>query len=140
VRYLLDTCFISEFQKPHPAAAIREWLEQQHEGDLYLSVLTLGEIQKGISQLSDGRKKKSLQSWLDRDLRERFQDRIVHVSEEVAVTWGRIAGELQRSGSPIPVVDGLIAATSLSIGATVVTRNDTHISRAGARTLNPWNA
>jgi len=139
VRYLLDTCFISEFQKPHPAAAIREWLAEQHEGDLYLSVLTLGEIQKGVSQLSDGRKKKSLQSWLDRDLRERFQDRILPVSEEIAVAWGRVAGELQRRGSPIPVVDALIAATAIDIDATVVTRDDTHISRAGARTINPWS-
>jgi predicted nucleic acid-binding protein len=139
VRYVLDTCVISEFQKPRPAAAVREWLAKQHEGDLYLSVLTLGEIQKGVSQLSDGRQKTILQSWLDRDLRERFEERIVEVSETVALTWGRVTGELQRRGTPIPVVDALIAATALSIDATVVTRDDTNISRAGARTLNPWN-
>jgi predicted nucleic acid-binding protein len=139
VRYVLDTCVISEFQKPRPAAAVREWLAKQHEGDLYLSVLTLGEIQKGVSQLSDGRQKTILQSWLDRDLRERFEERIVEVSETVALTWGRVTGELQRRATPIPVVDALIAATALSIDATVVTRDDTNISRAGARTLNPWN-
>ena len=139
MKYILDTCFISEFQKPHPAAAVRDWLAKQHEGDLYLSVLTLGEIQKGVSQLSDGRKKTTLQSWLDRDLRERFEDRIVQISDDVAVTWGRIAGELQRRGTPIPVVDALIAATAMTIDATVVTRDDTNISRAGARTFNPWN-
>jgi predicted nucleic acid-binding protein len=136
---MLDTCVISEFQKPRPAAAVRDWLAKQHEGDLYLSVLTLGEIQKGVSQLSDGRKKTILQSWLDRDLRERFEDRIVQVSETVALTWGRVTGDLQRRGTPIPVVDALIAATALSIDATVVTRDDTNISRAGARTFNPWN-
>jgi predicted nucleic acid-binding protein len=139
VRYLLDTCLISEFQKPRPSAAVRDWLAKQHEGDLYLSVLTLGEIQKGVSQLSPGRKKTTLQSWLEHDLRDRFQDRIVQISDEVAVTWGRVAGELQRHGTPLPVVDALIAATAMTIDAIVVTRDDTNISRAGARTFNPWN-
>jgi predicted nucleic acid-binding protein len=139
VRYLLDTCLIAEFQKPRPSGAVRAWLAARHESDLYLSVLTLGEIQKGISQLPEGRKRTTLQVWLDGDLRERFQGRIVPISEDVAVRWGHIAGESQRRGTPTPVIDALIAATALSIDATVVTRDDTHISRAGARTCNPWN-
>jgi predicted nucleic acid-binding protein len=140
VRYLLDTCVISEFQKPRPAAAVRDWLETREESELYLSVLTLGEIQKGISQLPEGRKRTALQSWLDGDLRDRFQNRIVPISEDVAARWGRIAGESQRRGAPTPVIDALIAATAMTIDATIVTRDDSHISRAGARTLNPWNA
>jgi hypothetical protein len=139
VRYLLDTCLISEFQKPLPSPHVTEWLARQHEGDLYLSVLTLGEIQKGISQLPPGRKKTTLQSWLDGDLRDRFQERIVEISEDVALHWGRIAGEAQRHGTPAPVIDALIAATALTLDATVVTRDDTNIARAGARTFNPWN-
>jgi hypothetical protein len=138
VRYLLDTCLIAEFQKPRPSPAVRDWLARQHEGDLYLSVLTLGEIQKGISQLPEGRKKTTLQSWLDGDLRDRFQKRVVQISEDVALHWGRIAGEAQRRGTPAPVIDALIAATALTLDATVVTRDDTHISSAGARTFNPW--
>jgi toxin FitB len=140
VRYLLDTCLVSEFQKPRPSAAVRDWLAAQREDDLYLSVLTLGEIQKGVSQLREGRKKTTLQSWLDGDLRARFEDRIVPISEDVAMRWGRIAGEAQRRGTPVPVIDALVAATALAIDATVVTRDDTHISRAGARTFNPWKA
>jgi predicted nucleic acid-binding protein len=139
VRYLLDTCLLSEFQKPQPSPNVTDWLARQHEGDLYLSVLTLGEIQKGISQLPPGRKKTSLQSWLEGDLRDRFQERIVEVSEDVALHWGRIAGAAQRRGTPAPVIDALIAATALTLDATVVTRDDTNISRAGARTFNPWN-
>jgi hypothetical protein len=139
VRYLLDTCLISEFQKPHPSPHVTDWIARQHEGDLYLSVLTLGEIQKGISQLPPGRKKTSLQSWLDGDLRDRFQERIVEISQDVALHWGRIAGEAQRRGTPAPVIDALIAASALTLDATVVTRDDTNISRAGARTFNPWN-
>ena len=139
MRYLLDTCLILEFQKPRPAPAVRDWLARQHEGDLYLSVLTLGEIQKGISQLPPGRKKTTLQAWLDGDLRDRFQEKIVEISEDVALHWGRIAGEAQRLGTPAPVSDALIAATALTLDATVVTRDDTNISRAGARTVNPWN-
>jgi hypothetical protein len=140
VRYLLDTCVISEFQKVRPAAAVRDWLATQHETELYLSVLTLGEIQKGVSQLPEGRRRTTLQSWLDGDLRDRFQNRIVPISEDVAARWGRIAGESQRRGTPTPVIDALIAATAMTIDATVVTLDDTHVSRAGARTFNPWNA
>ena len=139
MRYLLDTCLISEFQKPRPSPHVTEWLARQHEGELYLSVLTLGEIQKGISQLPPGRKKTTLQSWLDGDLRDRFQERTVEISEDVALHWGRIAGEAQRHGTPVPVIDALIAATALTLDATVVTRDDTNIARAGARTFNPWN-
>ncbi len=140
MRFLLDTCLISEFQKPHPSPNVTAWLARQCESDLYLSVLTLGEIQKGISQLPPGRKKTTLQSWLDADLRGRFQERIVEVSQEIALQWGRIAGEAQRRGTPVPVIDALIAATARTLDATVVTRDETNIARAGARTFSPWNA
>ena len=89
MRYLLDTCLISELQKARPSKAVCAWLAEQNEEDLYLSVLTFGEIQKGISQLPDGRKKARLQSWLDRDLRDRFRGRIAPVTEEVSLAWLR---------------------------------------------------
>jgi predicted nucleic acid-binding protein len=88
--------------------------------------------------IAEGRKKTTLQSWLDGDLRDRF--RIVPISEDVASRWERIAGESQRRGTPAPVMDALIAATAMASDATVVTRDDTNISRAGARTFNPWKA
>ena len=140
MRYLLDTCLISELQKAHPSKAVCAWLAEQNEEDLYLSVLTFGEIQKGISQLPDGRKKVRLQSWLDRDLRDRFRGRIAPVTESVALAWGRVSAEALRRGRPIPVVDALIAATGIAIDATVVTRDATGIRATGARTVSPWES
>jgi hypothetical protein len=140
VRYLLDTCFISELIKPRPSRAVATWLAEQHEEDLYLSVLTLGEIQNGIARLQDGRKKARLQSWLDHDLRDRFRGRITGITEEAAIEWGRISGESRRRGRPLPVVDALLAASAIAIDATVVTRDEAGIHAAGAKTFSPWNA
>ncbi len=139
MKYLLDTCIISEMQKNRPSKAVCDWLAARDEEDLYLSVLTLGEIQKGISRLSDGRKKAGLQSWLDRDLPDRFQSRIVEINCAAALVWGQVTGESQRHGKPIPVIDALIGATAIVIGATVITRNDSDVMLTGAKTFNPWN-
>jgi predicted nucleic acid-binding protein len=133
VTYLLDTCLIFELVKPRPSKAVCAWLAEQKEEALHLSVLTLGEIQKGVSLLPEGRKKARLQSWLDRDLRDRFRGRIAHVTEKAAVAWGRVSGESLRRGRPIPVIDALIAAT-------VVTRDDTRMRATGVSTFNPWES
>ena len=140
MRYLLDTCLISELTRPRPSKAVAEWLGEQPEDDLFLSVLTLGEIQKGIAPLPEGRKKARLQAWLDRDLRDRFRGRIVGATEDVALAWGRVAGESAGRGRPLPVIDALIASSALAIGATVVTRDETNIRAAGAETFNPWES
>jgi len=138
VRYLLDTCLISELTKPRPSAAVAAWLARQREEDLYLSVLTLGEIRNGIARLRDGPKQARLQSWLDEDLRGRFRGRIAGITEEVALEWGRIAGESLRRGRPLPVIDALIAASAIVIDATVITRDEAAIQAAGAKTFSPW--
>jgi predicted nucleic acid-binding protein len=140
VTYLLDTCLISELVKPRPSKAVCAWLAEQNEEDMHLSVLTLGEIQKGVSLLPEGRKKARLQSWLDRDLRDRFRGRIAQVTEKVALAWGRVSGESIRRGKPIPVIDALIAATAMALDATVVTRDDTGMRATGVDTFNPWES
>lgn len=140
MRYLLDTCLISELVKPRPSKAVSAWLANQAEEDLYLSVLTLGEIQKGIAPLPEGRRKARLQAWLDRDLRDRFRGRIVGIGEEIALAWGRIAGGSARRGRPLAVIDALIAASAVAIDATVVTRDEADIRAAGAKTFSPWEA
>ena len=140
MKYLLDTCLVSELIKRHPSRAVAAWLDEQREEDLCLSVLTLGEIQNGIARLEDGRKKARLQAWLDHDLRDRFAGRIAGITEEAALQWGRICGESLRRGRPLPVVDELIAATAIAIGATVVTRDEAVLQSAGAKTFGPWNA
>jgi len=90
------------------------------------------------TKLKDERRQIKIQRWLDVDLKERFGERILPVSEEVALTWGVIEGEAKSKGKPIPTIDGLIGATALAHNLTVVTRNVDDIAASGARVLNPW--
>jgi predicted nucleic acid-binding protein len=138
LKYLLDTCTISEPTKGRPNHAVMAWLDGCDEDSLFLSVLTIGEIQKGITKVKDERRRSALQRWLDKDLRERFAGRILAVSAEVALTWGIIEGEAESNGTPLPVIDGLIAATAIAHNLTVATRNIDDIEHTGARVLNPW--
>ena len=140
MNYLLDTCLISELIKKKPEPRVVEWVREQPEERLYLSVLTLGELQKGIAKLEDQRRAKKLQTWLDDDLLERFAGRILDVTPRVARIWGRIQGRAEANGRRMQVVDSLIAATCLDLGAAVVTRNVEDIEASGVEIVNPWPA
>ena len=139
MKYLIDTCVISELVRKKPDSQVLEWIENCDEDHLYLSVLTLGEIQKGISRLSDSRRKLPIQKWLDTDLRARFEGRILPITDEIALTWGLIQAEAELKGSPIPTIDALIGATAVAHNLYVVTRNESDIQRTGVHILNPWN-
>jgi predicted nucleic acid-binding protein len=139
VRYLLDTCVISELVRPKPDARVTAWLKACDESDLALSVLTLGEIQKGAAKLPDAKRRRTIQRWLDHDLRTRFSGRILAIDDAVALVWGRAQGEAELHGESIPSIDGLIGATALAHNLTVVSHDDA-IARTGARLLNPWAA
>lgn len=139
MKYLLDTCVISELVKNKPEKKVIKWVEDCDEELLYLSVLTIGEIQKGIAKLKDENRKNNIQRWLDSDLRERFTERILPIDEETVLTWGVVQGESELIGLQIPTIDGLIGATAITHNLTVVTRNEKDIALSGARTLNPWN-
>ncbi len=128
--YLLDTCVISELIRAEPSPKVMEWIDGQDEENLYLCVITLGEIEKGISKLVEGRKKMQLQAWLADELMERFNGRIFGITPEVARCWGTM-----RS---LPVVDALIAATAITNGLIVVTRNTADMNDSGATLLDPW--
>jgi toxin FitB len=138
VKYLLDTCLISELVKKEPNLAVVNWLDGQDEQKLFLSVLNLGELQKGISKLPGGTKKDELQAWVALDLVERFTGRILEIDLETALFWGRLQGEAEQSGEKLPVMDSLIAATAAAHGLIVVTRNVKDLERCGARVCNPW--
>jgi len=138
VKYLLDTCLISELVKKEPNPAVVSWLDEQDEQKLFLSVLNLGELQKGISKLPDGTKKSELQAWVALDLVERFTGRILEIDLDTALTWGRLQGEAEQAGDKLPVMDSLIAATAVAHGLIVVTRNVKDIERCGVRVCNPW--
>jgi predicted nucleic acid-binding protein len=138
VKFLLDTCLISELVKRDPNAAVLKWLDDRDEQTLFLSVLTPGELQKGISKLSSGVRKDDLQAWIEHDLIERFAGRILDLDLETALLWGKLQGVAELNGEKLPVMDSLIAATATAHGLVVVTRNVKDMERCQTRVFNPW--
>ena len=136
--FLLDTNVISEVIRKRPEATVLKWLDSTDEDLLLLSVLTLGEIRKGVAALRTGSRRASLEAWLDRELPARFAGRILPVDEAVADQWGILAASAAARGRPLPVVDGLLAATALHHSLILVTRNDRHLADTGVPVLNPW--
>lgn len=138
MRYLLDTCFLSEFVKPEPDPGVIDWGREHDEGDLYISVLTVGEIEKGIARLSPSARKTRLTNWLEHDLCIRFRDRILPITVETARQWGRLDARCRAAGTVLPVIDGLLAATAFIADLTVVTDNVSDLQATGVRLHNPW--
>lgn len=139
--FLLDTNVISELMKTRPARSVAAWIEATPEGLIHLSVITLGEIRKGIDLLDDDEPKRgSLQSWLDHDVRVRFAGRILPFDEGVAGRWGQIEATARRQRITLPTIDAQLAATALHHGLTFVTRNTSDIRPTGVPLFNPWNA
>jgi toxin FitB len=137
--YLLDTSAVSEVVKPTPDSAVIEWLTQADEEALFLSVLTIGELEKGVAKLADGKRRTRLRAWVRRDLVVRFAGRLLPIDLQVADRWGALVGESERKGVPLPVIDSLIAATCLVHGLTAVTRNRTDFERWGVECFSPWS-
>ena len=138
--FLLDTNVISELVKPRPEPKVVNWIEGIDENLLYLSVLTLGEIRKGVAALPQSARRTALEAWLDSDLRLRFSKRILAIDEQVADRWGSLAGLPQKDGHPLPVIDGLLAATAIHHNLTLVTRNTGDTVAMGVAVFNPWQA
>jgi predicted nucleic acid-binding protein len=138
--FLVDTCVLSELVKKRPDPLVVRWVDEAEEETLYLSALTIGELQKGVAKLRPSAKRRPLERWVATDLPARFVRRILPISIEVAVRWGELSGELERRGEPLPVIDALIAATALTSNLTVVTRNTTDLRRTGIKLVNPWPA
>ena len=138
MRYLLDTCVISELAKPEPNEKVVSWATQNDEENFYLSSLTFGELHKGISKLPPSKRKENLLQWVEHDLKDRFKTRIIDITLKVAKQWGEAQGISESQGRPMPAIDGLIAATGLTHDLTVVTRNITDMQLSGVSLLNPW--
>ena len=137
--FILDTCVVSEIQKPQPCQKVLDWLLLQPENDLFVSALTLGEIEKGISRLPESSKKHFLNIWFQDDFLKRFDGRVVAVDSAVALKWGSLSSSLERIGKKMPVIDGLLAATALNLNAVLVTRNENDFVSTGVAIVNPWN-
>ena len=138
MKYLLDTCVISEIIRPRADENVISWMQNQDEKSLYLSVLTFGEIEQGIEKSPDEARKRKLQLWLEEDLKERFEGRIIPINMDVAVKWGAIQGNAELSGKPMPAIDGLIAVSGLVHNCIVVTRNVSDMEQSAVELLNPW--
>jgi len=138
MNYLLDTNAISELVAKHPDQNVLGWVQGVDELLLNLSVITIGEIKKGIEKLPASPRKQELADWLEQDLLERFRDRIVPLDIHVLLCWGELAARLEISGKPMPAIDSLIAATALQGDYVLVTRNTADFEYTGVRTLNPW--
>lgn len=137
--YLLDTNAVSEWVKPRPDPGIARWLDQVDEDRTYLSVITLGELRKGVERLADGRRRRRLDSWLAEDLPDRFGERVLPVDSAVADEWGRLLAHAEIAGTAVGGTDALIAATARTHQLQVVTRNIKHFQHAGVDTICPWD-
>ncbi len=142
--YLLDTCVISKLRKlkQHPDPSLSGWISKHSEKSFYLSVISLGAIQAGIAKLNPDiavqvESRMRLEDWLFGDLVPRFQDRILDITVGVAFTWGKLVGEGKRKGMPIPIADGLIAATAIYHGLIVVTDNVRGFLPLGVEVIRP---
>jgi len=120
-----------------PSASVDAWFAQVPDGTDFVSVLTLGELEKGIAKLTTSRRRASLEKWFG-DLRDRFSGRILLIDEPVSLEWGRIAARGELAGSPVPSIDALLAATAIVHGLAVVTRNTSDIAKTGAPIIDPW--
>lgn len=138
--FLLDTNCISELVRPNPEPRVMEWMDAADEALLYLSVLTFGEIRKGIAGLAQGKRRTHLETWLEVDLQARFSGRILAIDFVIADRWGLLAAESKRKGKTLSVIDGLLAATALHHNLTVVSRNGRDFTAAEVQVLNPWEA
>jgi predicted nucleic acid-binding protein len=138
--FLLDANCISELVRVKPEPRVLEWMEAADEGSLYLSVLTLGEIRKGLAGLPQGKRRTRLDAWLELELQARFSGRILPINAVVADRWGVLAADAKRKGKALSTIDALLAATALHYNLTVVSRNVNDFANTQVPFLNPWEA
>jgi predicted nucleic acid-binding protein len=134
--YLVDTNVLSELRRRDPDANVVRWLEGRPATTLYLSVLTLGELRKGIEALPEGARKRRLLDWLEVALPGFFAGRVLPIDARVADRWGQLVAQ---AGRPVPAIDSLLAATALTHGLTLVTRNLRDFQYPGLAVVDPWS-
>ena len=138
MNYILDTNVVSELVAREADQMVINWIDSIDSESVFLSVITIGELKKGIEKLPDSKRKKTLETWLEEDLLVRFRGRILPLDLPVLLEWGTLIAGLEKEGKPIPAIDSLLAATATQTGFTLVTRNTGHFEPAGISVLNPW--
>jgi predicted nucleic acid-binding protein len=138
MNYLLDTNVISELISKRPDKKVVEWLDRLDPNTVYLSVITIGEIRKGIEKLAPSKRKDRVKEWLEGDLLLRFQGRILGITTEVMLIWGELTGRLEKDGRRITAIDSLVTAIALQGNYRLVTRNEHDFQNTGVTIINPW--
>ena len=139
MKYLLDTCVISELVTKTPNPQVVGFVDSLQPDDVFLSVITIGEIMKGIEKLPRSVRKGELRTWLHEDLLVRFDGRIFPLDTDVLMEWGKLTALTEAAGNPMPAIDSLLAATVLTHELTLITRNVSDFERAGIEIVNPWD-
>lgn len=140
MRFLLDTNVVSEWTKPRPDGGVAAFLAAQDEDSLFLSVVTLAELRRGVQRLPEGRRQRRLDAWLRDELPARFAGRLLGIDEATADAWGRIVARCERAGRSMGVMDGWIAATVTVHGLGLVTRNKADFAGVAGQIVNPWSS
>jgi predicted nucleic acid-binding protein len=135
VSYLLDTNVLSELVRPQPGPAVVAWFEAVPDDSLYVSVLTFGEIRKGVESIASDARKEKLRVWLEHTLPDWFEDRLLSIDHGVAERWGRLLAEADR---PVAAIDSLLAATALHHELRMVTRNAQDFAFPDLEVIDPW--
>ena len=138
MNYLLDTNVISELISKRPDRKVVEWLDRLDPNTVYLSVITIGEIRKGIEKLPLSKRRGRVKEWLEDDLLPRFHGRILEITIEVILVWGELVGRLEKEGRSITAIDSLVAAIALQGNYRLVTRNERDFKHSGVTMINPW--
>jgi hypothetical protein len=135
--YLLDTNVVSELSRREPSPRVKTWFKSVPNSALHLSVLSVGEIRKGVELVADAKRKERLRLWLENDLPAWFEDRLLPVDADICDRWGRLLAAARR---PLPAIDSLLAATALHHGLRIVTRNTSDFQFDDIETINPWES
>lgn len=138
MKYLIDTNVISELIARQPDPKVVAWIDQLDPTMVYLSVITIGEIRKGIEKLSASKRKDAITEWLETDLLVRFEGRMVAITVQTMLKWGELVARLEREGKPMGAIDSLIAATALEGQYVLATRNEEDFQNTGVTVVNPW--
>ncbi len=139
MNYLLDTCVLSEYTRRKPETKVIQWVDSLEEEKLFVSAITIGEIQYGVERIPESHRKTELLFWLNNELVSRFNHRILSLDSQTMLIWGSLRARMDQSGQRMAMIDSLIIATAIQHSLIIATRNVTDFLPCGAQVINPWD-